>query len=150
MNRLVFGAAAMAALVHGGAVAAEHGHGPSGHAAPVEQATPDTVMPTDAALRGGMQEIRLTMTKGLVKRPGPADYPRMADAVDASIERITKTCSLPPEADERLHLILVRMMEGAQAMRSGENPQSGVAKVLGALNDYGRGFDHPGWRPFGH
>lgn len=143
----LFGVLAALSLGQGIAGAAEHGHAQHGAAASHSQSG---VMATDAALRQGMEDIRAIMADGVVKRPGPADYPRLANAVEAGIDRITKTCVLPPEADARLHQVLVRMIDGVEHMRASENQQSGVAKVLGALDEYGRGFDHPGWRPFGH
>lgn len=145
MRMKLFGALAILALAQGGALAADHGH--SHHAAAVPSGG---VMPTDAALRQGMDAIRDVMADGLVRRPGPDDYPRLASAIEAGIDRITKTCVLAPDADARLHLILARMIDGIDLMRGPQNQQAGVAKILTALDDYAQGFDHPGWRPFGH
>lgn len=149
MHVKLLGALALLSLVHvhSAALAGEHSHS---HAAPADAQHDGKVLPTDAALRQGMEDIRATMAAALVRRPGPADYPRMADAVEADIDRLTKACQLPPESDARLHLLLARMFDGIEALRGPEKQQGGVAKILGALDEYGRTFDHPGWRPFGH
>lgn len=149
MHAKLLGALALLALVpvHGAAMAADHSHS---HAAPAAAAQPGKTLPTDAALRQGMEAIRTTMAGALARRPGPADYPRIADAVEADIDRLTKACQLPPDSDARLHLLLARMLDGIEALRGPEKQQVGVAKILGALDEYGRVFDHPGWRPFGH
>lgn len=152
MNVKILGGLALLALalVHGAATAAEHSHAHSAPAVGGNKTQTGTLLPTDAALRQGMEAIRATMATALTKRPGPADYPRIADAVEADIDRLAKTCQLPPDSDARLHQLLARMFDGLEALRGPENQQLGIARVLGALNEYGRVFDHPGWRPFGH
>ncbi|MGE5517801.1 MAG: hypothetical protein ACM31D_18505 [Bacteroidota bacterium] len=149
MHGKFMGAVALVALVHGGALAGEHGHS---HAAPntAVSAEQGKLVPTDAALRQGMETIWATMAAALAKRPGPDDYPRIADAVEADIDRLTKTCTLEPDVDARLHLLLVRMFTGIERLRQPEKQQVGIAFILGALDEYGRTFDHPGWRSFGH
>ena len=147
LTRIV-GALALAVVIPATAVVAadhSHSHSPAATAAPSAGR-----MATDAALRQGMEGIRTTMVAALAKRPGPADYPRMANDVEAGIDRITATCKLDPEADARLHLVLARMIDGIGHLRGTDKQQAGVALILGALDEYGRGFDHPGWVGFGH
>ncbi|MGE5478023.1 MAG: hypothetical protein ACM3Q1_15305 [Bacteroidales bacterium] len=144
----IMGAFTFAAVLSASAAFAEehsHSHAAAGTVAPAA-----AKVATDAALRQGMEDIRATMASGLAKRPGPADYPRLADAVEAGIDRITQTCKLDPDADARLHLLLARMIDGVGRLRGADKQQVGVALILGALDEYGRTFDHPGWVGFGH
>jgi hypothetical protein len=57
-------------------------------------------------------------------------------------------CKLDPEADANLHIILEQILEGAEALQGKEkkNPRAGANRVVAALNDYGKYFDHPGWK----
>lgn len=135
-----------------GGVQAAESHDAHRHAPPAASAAPvqSGKMPGNAALRDGMTNVRSVMTANLAKRPGPSDYPRIAGLVEAEIDRITATCVLPADEDARLHLILARMIDGVGRMRTSDKPQVGVALILGALDEYGRSFEHPGWQPFGH
>lgn len=106
---------------------------------------------TDAPLRQGMAGIRTEML-GSAKaihsdRFGPADYDALAARIEAHMARIVAECKLAPEADEQLHLVLARLGDGVDAMKRGEHRGEGAAQVVGALNDYGRHFEHPGWKP---
>ncbi|MEW6098304.1 MAG: hypothetical protein AB1666_03865 [Pseudomonadota bacterium] len=61
-------------------------------------------------------------------------------------------CKLPPEADAALHGILAQIAQGTDAMagKSKTKPRDGALKVVAALDEYGRTFDHPGWKKLHH
>jgi hypothetical protein len=66
---------------------------------------------------------------------------------------IVANCRLSPDADAMLHLVIAELLAGADAMEGkakGANPGAGADKVIQALDDYGRHFDHPGWQPLDH
>lgn len=151
-NRTAALLAAMMSMALAGGVHAADNHDAHRHAPPAATAAPaqSGKMPGSAALRDGMTNVRSVMTTNLAKRPGPSDFPRIADLVEVEIDRITATCVLPADEDARLHLILARMIDGVGRMRSSDKPQVGVALILGALDEYSRAFEHPGWQPFGH
>ena len=108
---------------------------------------------TDEPLRNGMTEIRRLLAaqdeaihKGKLK---PADYAALGAKIEGEVGTIVATCKLEPAADANLHLVLEDLIEGADAMQGkvkGRTPRQGAGKVVAALNEYGRYFDHPGWK----
>lgn len=109
---------------------------------------------TDAPLRQGMTQIRGVVEPRLAQvHSGALDsvtYERMANAIEAQLAYIVGNCKLAPEADAVLHAIIGGISEGLQAMRAGQNNEqvkSGIARIVVALNDYGKYFAHPGWQP---
>lgn len=106
---------------------------------------------TDAELRKGMSGIRAEMVRsGKAIHSGrlaAAEYEALAARVEAEIAQIVANCKLTPDADEQLHLVLTHLGEGVESMKRGEHRDEGAEAVVAALNDYGRYFDHPGWKP---
>jgi hypothetical protein len=108
---------------------------------------------TDEPLRRGMDSIR----KAVHGAPAPlhkgtasaADYAPLGNRVEAEVGRIVKECKLPPAADAQLHIVVADLLAGADAMKSAKDAKAGRAglvKVDGALEAYGKHFDHPGWK----
>jgi len=149
-----FAATAVAALLAGPALAqtAAHSHdADSPHKLSLDQGRQ---WATDEALRNGMDRIR-----GLVEprlgaahagKLSAAQYGELAAKVEAEVGTIVANCKLEPKADAMLHLVIADLGEGTDAM-AGKNPKlrpaQGVAKVALAVNEYGRHFDHPGFKP---
>ena len=151
---LAAGAFALSAAVLSPAILAatehQHGHGE----APVKlQLDHGKKWKTDEPLRRGMTSIRETihgapapLHKGTAK---PEAYAEVASRVEADVGRIVKDCKLPPAADAQLHLVIADVIAGADAMKGAKTAkagQAGLIKVDGALKNYGRYFDHPGWK----
>jgi hypothetical protein len=93
---------------------------------------------TDAPLRKGMENIRAAMV-------AKGKYAAKAERVNAEVAYIVQNCKLPEDADAQLHLVIAELMAGADEMK-GEHAREGAGRVTKALNDYGKFFDHPGWR----
>lgn len=141
------------ALVAGGtpALAAEHPHHAHGSALTLDQGRK---WPTDAPLREGMARIRASMSRAL---PGvragsfsPSEYRALAADVEGSVAYVVENCRLEGDADTVLHGLIARVLDGVHAMQGGspvQTPAEGVAQVSGALAEYGRLFDDPGWAP---
>lgn len=113
--------------------------------------------PTDAPLRQGMQNMRAAMQAALPEIHGgrlpAARYRELAGKIHAQIGYVVTHCKLAPQADAQLHHVIGELQLGAQAMEGGTDSaarQAGAARVLQALDGYGRHFDHPGWRPLHH
>lgn len=107
---------------------------------------------TDEPLRKGMGEIRALVEaqhaaihKNTLK---PADYAALGAKIETQVGSIVQDCKLPPEADANLHIVLEEMLEGVEAMKgeAKKSPAAGAGRVVAALNEYGKYFDHPGWK----
>ena len=140
--------AALAADPHANAHGAE---------APVHEITLDhgRKWATDAPLRDGMTQIREALEqnhealrKGAL---GEAQYAQLGATLEKNVASIVANCKLSPEADANLHAVIADLANAADAMRSASamNRTEGAQKAIGAVNLYGRYFDHPGWKPLG-
>ena len=110
---------------------------------------------TDAPLRKNMTEIRAALAakhagihKGTLT---PGDYKALGTLVEARVASIVAECKLDPAADANLHLIVGELVASADAMqgKAQATPSAGAAQAVRAVNDYGRFFNHPGWKPLG-
>ncbi|QFI77050.1 hypothetical protein F8237_02370 [Bradyrhizobium betae] len=110
--------------------------------------------PTDDALRRGMGEIRVAMAQSLTPIHDnaftPAQYEALATRVQAQIDYVVGNCKLPEQADQQLHLVLEQIIDGAADMKTGAGRNQGAMKVVRALAQYGKYFDHAGWQPLEH
>ncbi len=106
---------------------------------------------TDEPLRLGMTDMRNDMAAALPQIHhgdfDPAQYAELAAKVDGHIEYLVENCKLSPEADEQLHVVLVDIMDGAEAMKGATDQKHGAVKIIQALSIYPEYFDHPGWQP---
>ena len=144
------GAAVLAVPAAAFAETHQHGHG----ATEVHKLTLDQgkKWATDEPLRKGMTEIRSLVEaqhagihKGTLK---PAEYAALGERIEAQVGYVVANCKLDPQADANLHVILEELLDGVEAMKGKEkkSPNAGAGKVVAALNDYGKYFDHPGWK----
>ncbi|WP_332813149.1 hypothetical protein [Ramlibacter sp.] len=132
------------------AAGAAHDHG---HAAAAAKPLPaGKRWATDAPLREGMTEIRHALEPQLEaihkNQLTPEQYQAIAAKTEQQVAHIVANCKLPPDADAALHVIIGQIGESTEAMsgKSKARPRDGAVKLLGALNEYGRTFDHPGWK----
>ncbi|SBT03219.1 conserved exported hypothetical protein [Candidatus Accumulibacter aalborgensis] len=108
---------------------------------------------TDEPLRRNMSEIRSALAaKATAIHHGTLtadDYQALGSLVEAHSVKIVTECKLGPAADENLHHIVAELSTGADAMqgKSKATPAAGAAQTIGAVNQYGRYFQHPGWQP---
>jgi len=141
---LAFGAGAYAASQH----AHEHQHG-----APALKLNAGKKWAGDEPLRQSMTSIRDAVDAKLPAvhrgKLSAAQYDALGEEIDAQIARIVQNCKLEPEADEVLHGILATMIEGNETLQ-GKNAKAkrsaGVVQVVHSLEQYGRYFEHPGWK----
>jgi hypothetical protein len=108
--------------------------------------------PTDEALRRGMGAIHELVHKApaaLHKGTAKAEaYAELGGRIEREAGRIVAECKLAPQADEQLHLVIAEIVAGTDAMKGAKlsaEGRGGLVKVAGALRNYGRFFDHPGW-----
>lgn len=143
--------AGAAAVSQAGAAAHDHGH-----AQAAQPLKPGQRWATDAPLREGMTKIRAALEPQLPGVHGgtlsAAQYRALAAQTETQVGYIVAHCKLTPEADAALHGILAQIGEGTEAMagKSALKPREGAVKLVAALDEYGRSFDHPGWKPLSH
>lgn len=109
---------------------------------------------SDEALRKGMGRIRELIAPRLgdahAGKLTATQYRELAKQVETEVGGIVATCKLEPKADAMLHLVIADLGEGADVL-AGKNtkrrPAQGLIKVAQAVNDYGRHFEHPGFKP---
>jgi hypothetical protein len=142
-----------------GARAAEHEHAApnDAHSAHAQHAAAKPLRAgqrwaTDAPLRQGMSAMRAALEPHLPaireNRLDEAKYRAIAATAEAQVGHIVANCKLSPDADAALHGVLAQVGEGTDAMagKSSIGAREGALKLVAALNDYGRQFDHPRWK----
>lgn len=108
---------------------------------------------SDAPLRQRMANLRAAFAEqvpAIHKGSLPAaGYKALGEKTEAEIAGIVAECKLAPKADAMLHLIITDMLAGADIMtgKTPGKPAAGAHRVVTALNQYGRHFEHPGWQP---
>ena len=143
---LVIGWASLA----GGALAITP-HPDDGHGTAVQELRLDQGerWPTDQPLRQGMSDIRAAMATAFPQIHGgqftSAQYRALAARLQERVDHVVGNCRLPEEADAQLHVVLMEIVDGTEAMRSGSDRLGGGMRVIQAIEAYGRHFDHPDW-----
>ena len=108
---------------------------------------------SDAPLRQSMTKIRDAVDAKLpAVHRGTLDasqYKSLGGDIEAQIGNIVQNCKLDPAADDVLHVILAGMVEGNDALLGKDEKvkrSAGVVKVVNALDEYAKYFEHPGWK----
>ena len=111
----------------------------------------DKKWPTDEPLRKGMETLRAAFSEHLHAihegKLSAAEFKTLGEKTEKEIGNIVAQCKLEPEADAMLHMVITDMIVGADILlgKTKGKPRAGAHKVVSALNNYGRYFDHPGW-----
>lgn len=108
---------------------------------------------TDEPLRRHMGEIRAALSekrhaihKGALDAEGAK---QLGATIEKGVAGIVADCKLPPEADANLHLVVADLVSAAdilQGRSKEEKAAHGATKAVHAVNQYGKYFDHPGWK----
>jgi hypothetical protein len=146
-----------AALALAPAIAAAQAHSHPGHAEAPAKLTLNQgkKWQTDEALRKGMSDIRALVEPKIAAihagKVTAEDYKALGLQVEQKVGDIVAQCKLPADADAMLHLVVAELMAGADTMqgKGAGKPADGAHKIVVAANNYGRYFDHPGWKPLG-
>lgn len=129
----------------------DHAHHPHGAEAVQLHLNDGKQWQTDTPLREQMDALATTVRSYVpaihANKMSKADYKALAGKIDSTIAGIVKNCSLQPEADAMLHLVIAKLASASDAMKSGKaSAKAGAAhQAAMALNNYGQFFDHPGW-----
>jgi hypothetical protein len=157
MNRLMHSrnirlAVALAVLALGGVAifhhlhgtGADHGHGQHAGVAQLKL-NAGKKWETDAPLRLGMERIR-ALTDTLSPSSTPEERVAFATVLREQVDFLIKTCKLPLDADETLHVLIGKMLEAADAVSQIGDVAGELTLLRKALETYPDYFDHPGWR----
>lgn len=129
----------------------DHGHGA---ASVTLQLNAGKKWETDVALRKAMGEIRQSIASSLhaihKHKFSAQAYGGLAKKVEGAVGEIVANCKLPPEADAQLHIVVAELLAGAEQMAGKTKRMDGAVKVIGALDNYGKYFDDPGFQPIAH
>lgn len=107
---------------------------------------------TDAPLRKAMGEMRSALaSKSSAIHAGTlslAEYRALGELFDSQLGYIVMNCKLEPAADANLHIILAELSGATDALRKGtpRDAAEGAEHAASALDNYGKYFDHPGWK----
>ena len=131
------------------AAAADHHH--HDHGAPAKLSLDKgRKWATDAALRKAMEALRAELSArhdaAIGKALKPEDHAALGGFIERQVAGIVAECKLEPKADAMLHLVIADLGEAAEQLK-GAKRSEGLHKAVKAVNDYGRHFDHPGWKP---
>jgi len=105
---------------------------------------------TDEALREGMTRVHEAVQRSMPSDPRQPLSDESAAALQRDIEAATSylidNCQLPEAADAALHGLLIDLLKGAEALSEAEQRESGLQRILAALDRYPQMFDEPVWR----
>ena len=98
---------------------------------------------TDAPLRQAMRGIGEAVNGSLEaihnNQLDAAGYAALADEVNQQVAYMVENCELEPAADAQLHIVIARLMDGAQYIEKNNEVQEkrkGAEKLVGALDSY--------------
>jgi hypothetical protein len=108
---------------------------------------------TDAVARRSMEKLRTALSADLnaihAGTETDAQYQALAERVNSEVANMVQNCKLEPRVDEQFHVVLTELLAAAEAMQGKDKDAStrhGAERMAKALNDYGRYFQHPGWK----
>lgn len=134
------------------AAPSQHHHGaPHDHAGHDAAALPASgeQWPTDAPLREGMTRLKHSVDTALAGDPaqpiGEAAAIQLQKDVEAHVSYLIEHCQLPEQADAALHVLLIDLLKGAEALSEAEQRDQGVQRILSGLQRYPELFAAPHW-----
>lgn len=107
---------------------------------------------TDAPLRQAMGEISQALNSSLDaihnNQLDAAGYENLAEEVNQQVAYMIENCELEPAVDAQLHIVIARLMDGAQLIQSEgdlQGKRKGAVKLVAALHDYAKYFSDAGF-----
>jgi hypothetical protein len=132
----------------------DHGPAPSGRAVSKLVLNEGRRWKTDEALRTGMAAIRDDVQAAIepihAGNYAPKDYEALARRIEQQVGAIVTKCKLPPAVDAQVHLVLADVVSGVDTMKKDGDRTKGVVRIIDALLEYPKFFEHPGWKPIKH
>lgn len=151
-TRYLLAAVTVAALAAIGAAAWLHWHGdpPDHDAGPAALVLNDGARwATDPPLRQGMARVRdaVAPVAAVGRAPSRAEADALAERVRGEVSYMVANCKLEPKADAVLHVLIGELLTGADALAADPPAPEGLKRIVAALDEYPRYFEHAGWQP---
>ncbi len=108
----------------------------------------------DSSLHLGMSKIKQELQTNLKQihhdKFTAKQYQTLALQLDQHLGFLFENCQLAPEADAQLHVLLARIIKGADKMKHAADKKQGAVLVIQALQDYPRYFNDANWQALAH
>lgn len=100
----------------------------------------------DKVMRENMDSIHSNLVKLISKdhskEISQMDYQDFYTLVSSRTETIITNCKMSPEMDEAFHVILERMLEANEKLKTKETQKEATGEFINAFMDYQKYFDH--------
>ena len=104
---------------------------------------------TDAPLREGMTRLQRSAEVALAGDPaqplGDAEAIQLQKDVETHVSYLIENCQLSEQADAALHVLLIDLLKGAEALSEPADRDQGVERILASLHRYPELFAAPHW-----
>ena len=104
---------------------------------------------SDAPLRQGMEGIAGAIAEAdrsaAAGRFDAAAANALTDEVDRQVQYMFANCTLEPDADAALHVLLTQLTTAAHGVTA-DAPAAGLARMREVLSHYPHYFEHAGWQ----
>ena len=77
-------------------------------------------------------------------------YQGLANEIKSHLMYLFENCKLPTAADEQLHILLFKVMQGSKQMSGTVNQRAGAIEIIKALQQYPQFFDDKNWQALKH
>ncbi|MCQ4242169.1 DnrO protein [Stutzerimonas stutzeri] len=128
--------------------AAQSHHDHAGHSAEAPVTTGEQWQ-TDAPLREGMTRLQHAVETALAGNPaqpiGEAQAIQLQKDVETHVSYLIENCQLSEQADAALHVLLIDLLKGAEALSEPAERDQGVQRILASLHQYPELFAAPHW-----
>ncbi len=136
------------------AVASEHKHDHHHSQQALMKLNHGKKWPIDASLHKGMSSIKSTIEANIspihYKKFTDKQYQGLANEIKSHLMYIFENCKLPTDADEQLHILLFKVMQGSKQMSGTVNQRAGAIEIIKALQQYPQFFDDKNWQALKH
>ncbi|WP_417666115.1 hypothetical protein [Pseudidiomarina sp.] len=108
----------------------------------------------DESLHIGMtslkREIEINLEAIHNNQFSAVQYQELAGSLNDHLNFLFKNCKLEPKADAQLHILLARIMNGVEQIKSDDNQKQGVVLIIQSLQEYPVYFEDSNWQSLKH
>lgn len=128
----------------------EHTHR---HSEPTKPEAAGKKFEPDAPLKKRIREIREAIGSQMPAfhedKMKQADYSKLANKIESTVQLMIKECKLAPEADNALHGAIAKLMAGSSEMKTNDKKmqRKGFETVSSGIESYRRLFNDPTLEP---